>query len=583
MHNKHVQATAFPLLALILMIFSQLAIAAPEPNAVLEASGEGLTYLEVEFRSRDGKELARYQFKANEGLVVDGVALPGGGADYEITAFDGDGIATYSGKGSLSPLVEGDRPQQIALPPTDKDEFQKGGRDGLLVTLSTERLVLESKALDEPNSFTVHLQAYDPRGNALKIDPSDIRWGLTDPTHFELLPKEFEVVLRPRETFPRPNGERCDVPPKVVVCIPNLNCRVINVCPDPWVDISAGNSHTCAVTKGGVAYCWGVNDQNELSAQTTEHCGPAFSGKCSTRPKAVECPAISPCRFIQISAGGALTVALDVNGDAWWWGRIKPGHHKITANGKPIKFEKVTAGANHGCGLATGGQVWCWGGNLFGEAGAPMPMTDVPDFQPVRILPTMKFTKVVAGGEHTCALASSGDDVVCWGRDDSNQTSGPNSSPFPTASGPFHFQHFGGTTPILDLAASDTSTCVTLGNSNGVSCWGRHATLGANQFGTPDQLTVGAMHVCAASGQQMSCMGSNFLGQLGVNSFTDQASPVLVNNPPALFSAISAGSGHTCGLTPNGDAYCWGKTLEGQVGNGAHNLSVPAPAKVTTP
>ena len=34
---------------------------------------------------------------------------------------------------------------------------------------------------------TVHVQAFDPRGNPLKLDPNDVHWGLTDTTHFELL------------------------------------------------------------------------------------------------------------------------------------------------------------------------------------------------------------------------------------------------------------------------------------------------------------------------------------------------------------------------------------------------------------
>ena len=585
MHNSRNHGAARPLLALILLIFSPAAFAAPEPNAVLEVTGEGLTYLDVEFRSREGKELERYQFKANEdGLVVDGVALPAeGGGDYEITAFDRDGIATYSGKGPIPPLLQGDRPLQLVLTPTDKEDDHKGGRDGIIVTLSTERLVLEAKPLEEPNTFAVHLQAFDPRGNAMKFDPNDIRWGLTDPTHFELLPKELAVIVRPVETFPRPNGERCDVPPKVVLCIPNGNCRVIKVCPEPWITISAGGAHTCALMKSGVAYCWGANDQNELSARTTEHCGFSFTGKCSTRPRAVECPANSPCYFTQIAAGGSLTVAIDMHGDAWWWGRNTPGHHKITANGKPLKFEKVTAGENHGCGLTAGGEIWCWGGNLFGETGAPLPMTEVLDFAPFRVLPYVKFSKVVAGGEHTCALFSSGNTVMCWGRDDSNQTTGPDSSPHPSSTGPFHFQHFGGLTPILDVAVSVRGSCVTLGNSNGVSCWGNLTSPGVNLFGTPEELTAGGMHVCAVSAQQASCMGSNFLGQLGINSLVDQASPVPVNGPPTQFATISAGNGHTCGLTPKGEAYCWGKALDGQVGNGTSNLGVLLPVKVTIP
>ena len=45
--------------------------------------------------------------------------------------------------------------------------------------------------------------------------------------------------------------------------------------------------------------------------------------------------------------------------------------------------------------------------------------------------------------------------------------------------------------------------------------------------------------------------------------------PVPVKAPPPLYSVISAGAAHTCGVTPDGDAYCWGDNLAGQVGTGA--------------
>jgi alpha-tubulin suppressor-like RCC1 family protein len=130
------------------------------------------------------------------------------------------------------------------------------------------------------------------------------------------------------------------------------------------------------------------------------------------------------------------------------------------------------------------------------------------------------------------------------------------------------------------VAVSADSSCVKLGSNNGVHCWGRNLPLDLLPFGTPEQLVAGNGHVCAISAQQASCVGSNFAGQLGDNTFAAQAFPVAVNSPPALFSTISAGNSHTCGLTPDGDAYCWGRALEGQIGNGATNWGVGNPQKV---
>jgi len=42
---------------------------------------------------------------------------------------------------------------------------------------------------------------------------------------------------------------------------------------------------------------------------------------------------------------------------------------------------------------------------------------------------------------------------------------------------------------------------------------------------------------------------------------------------------VSTGSGHTCGVTSNGTAYCWGNNRNGELGNGA-TISRPVPTRV---
>jgi len=566
------------LLALIFIFLAPQALSA-EPNAVIEATGEDLAYLDVQLRPKGGKELLRFQFRGTEGLVSEAITLPEDGADYEITAFDAAGRATHSGKGSIRPLLAGDRPRQLPLPTTDQEK-DKGG--GLVVSVSRERMVLEAFASDAPDNFIVDLQVLDPSGNPLKLDPGDIKWGLTDPTHFEILDlkERFQAQLRAKDTFPKP-FKWCDVPTKVVACLPNSSCKAIRFCPDPWVTISGGATHTCALTRSGAALCWGSNDQGELGSPTTTSCTPG--SKCSDRPQRVVCPAGAPCRFTHIAAGVTLTVAIDTNGDAWWWGRGLPVHNKVTATlaGSPVGFTSGAAGYGHGCAISSGrSEVWCWGTNAFGESGLPKSNTEVPHTAPARVLAPMKFRKVVAGGEHTCGISSGGTDIVCWGRDDENQTEGQNSTPFPTATGPFFFQHFGGLTPILDVAASPNSTCVTLGNNNGVRCWGAHIWRNVVPFGSPDQLAAGFDHVCAISAQQARCVGANAWGELGIGTQMLQSAPVAVNSPPAQLDKISAGDSHTCGITPGGDAYCWGKNLSGQLGNGTNGFGLFVPTLV---
>ena len=63
------------------------------------------------------------------------------------------------------------------------------------------------------------------------------------------------------------------------------------------------------------------------------------------------------------------------------------------------------------------------------------------------------------------------------------------------------------------------------------------------------------------------CWGRGSEGQLGDGSETDQSDPVSVAGG-LTFTAISVGGLHTCGLTSGGDAYCWGSNSTGQLGDG---------------
>jgi alpha-tubulin suppressor-like RCC1 family protein len=578
MYSHRLQAIAILLLGLLNI--PAYAGPASGPTLVLEAKAEGLSRLEVRFTVKD-KELSRFEFKGGDGLVVGAVTLPGDvGASYEITGYDMEGRVSHSGKGPIPAQGDNDRPLALPVPPT-------GDADGFVVTVTHERIALTVKPGDS-NQFNVHADFLDPFGNPPKIDPLDIRWGLTDGRDLKLLPNPADardVVLVPNKGV---TLERlCVTPPEVYACLPNSHCYSVKVCSDPWTTVSAGNNHTCALTKSGLAYCWGTNFDGQLGAPSTTSCSPntTFSSDCSTRPLAVVCPAGAPCRFTQIAAGQTMTAAIDTNGDAWWWGRGGVAHHKVSATfqGNAVKFALITAGFGHACAISSSrSEIWCWGTNGRGESGLPAGSPwEVPDWQPNRVLVPFTFKKVVAGGEHTCALGSAGTDVVCWGFNGDNQTSGTTYS----QNGQFYFQQFGGLTQIQDIAASGSASCAALGWGNGVRCWGNYTptTQELASFGTPEHVTVGFGQVCALSGQTASCMGTNNWGELGIGVYGSQAAAVPVKAPPPLYSVLSAGASHTCGITPDGNAYCWGNNQSGQVGNGSAYYSVKVPTLVVKP
>ena len=86
----------------------------------------------------------------------------------------------------------------------------------------------------------------------------------------------------------------------------------------------------------------------------------------------------------------------------------------------------------------------------------------------------------------------------------------------------------------------------------------------------PTLLTVtrGTEHGCGLSAEGRAfCWGSNRLGQLG----DDDAKPNAKTGAVAVataqtFVVISAGANHTCALTSEGVAYCWGLNFTGELG-----------------
>ncbi|MFN5926593.1 MAG: RCC1 domain-containing protein, partial [Roseiflexaceae bacterium] len=82
------------------------------------------------------------------------------------------------------------------------------------------------------------------------------------------------------------------------------------------------------------------------------------------------------------------------------------------------------------------------------------------------------------------------------------------------------------------------------------------------------------------------CWGWNDDGRIGDgNVGVDRRNaPVAVSMPAGVtFASISAGYSHTCALTSAGTAYCWGRNLYGQIGDGTTTVERSAPVAVSMP
>ena len=112
------------------------------------------------------------------------------------------------------------------------------------------------------------------------------------------------------------------------------------------------------------------------------------------------------------------------------------------------------------------------------------------------------------------------------------------------------------------------------------------ATVMGDMEGSFSQITSIDTHTCAITSEGKAyCWGMNGYGQLGNNSTTDSRIPVAVQMPAGVtrFQSIATGGFHTCALTNEGKAYCWGKGDVGQLGNNSTTSSpIPVAASVKT-
>jgi alpha-tubulin suppressor-like RCC1 family protein len=145
------------------------------------------------------------------------------------------------------------------------------------------------------------------------------------------------------------------------------------------------------------------------------------------------------------------------------------------------------------------------------------------------------------------------------------------------------------------LSGGFTHTCGVT-TTNKAYCWGRNlrgeigdgstikrlkptAVSGGILF---RQIDAGFDHTCAVAVSEYRgyCWGDNEAGELGDGTRTSHRTPAPVFGS-RRFDNVSAGSGHTCGVTRTGRTVCWGGNGAGQLGNGTtFRRATPTPLSV---
>jgi len=390
------------------------------------------------------------------------------------------------------------------------------------------------------------------------------------------------------------------------------------------VAISSGHYQTCAILDDGSVSCWGSNTGGQLGDGTTMNRNkPTLTSSLGTGRTAVA-----------ISSGNSHTCAILDNASVSCWGSNYfglLGDGTITQRRTPTQTSSlgtgrtaiaISSGGLHTCALLDDGSVSCWGWNGYGNLGDGT-ITDRSTPTQISSLGTGRTAVAISSGdEHSCALLDDGT-VSCWGynyfgqlgdgtntdRNTPTQISnlGTTTNPRTAALSERDFdgdgilnifdaqQSLGAETTI---SSGDLHTCAILDDGS-VSCWGynwdgqlgdgtttiRRTTptqtlsLGANR--TAVAISSGQYHTCALlDNGSVSCWGSNEFGQLGDGTTTNRGTPTqtLSLGTGRTAVAISSGESHNCAILDNGSVSCWGRNLDGRLGDGTTmNRGTPTP------
>ena len=507
----------------------------------------------VELSAPDLKEPLVYKFEGDpEGRAeIHGtVAVPAGEERrIVVRGYDAEGRERWSGESML--VVEKELTPQVRFALLDSEDKEGAGVEAYA---GSYRMALDPKfdAIGEDGSLRLTGFMEDPDGQPVPVEPGDI-----------LPPREvgeIEIVYTERDFF-EINGRLfiekgeldlsgivlCSQQVKACGRVPRPPFPPITFPIDSIIEVAGGHGHTCALRRSGLAKCWGDNARSQLGvdAAGTDH--------------------LAQHVFTDISAGFEHTCAIDASGAAWCWGANGHWQTGVAYSGagpnpvpNPVQgghaFTRIAAGGYHTCAIDTAGEAWCWGWRTAGQTGDGSMMLNLWNATaPVKVAGGHLFTEISAGYLHTCGLTTGGR-ILCWGDNQDGQTA----SVWGT-----------GTT------ASNKKCDI---NANGTLT---HCSR------TPDG-SYATGYVAVSSGGDRSC-GLTYAGEIycwgdafvGDGSLNDDWVHSLVSGGH-VFTDVSVGASHSCGIA-DGKAWCWGENFDGQLGDGIPTTHKATPVLATSP
>ena len=178
-----------------------------------------------------------------------------------------------------------------------------------------------------------------------------------------------------------------------------------------WSMVAAGNGFSLALNTSGELYAWGSNSYGQLGlGDTLDRYYPVQLG--------TDVDAFS---WKLVDGGGGFTLAIRADDSLWAWGYDGFGQLGSTAVddyaaspvlvNDSVAWIDISAGGDHSLAVNGSGELWAWGRNSAGQLGDGSTTTS---FLPIRIGGDSDWVEVAAGSLHSLAFKTD-DSLYSWG------------------------------------------------------------------------------------------------------------------------------------------------------------------------
>jgi alpha-tubulin suppressor-like RCC1 family protein len=297
---------------------------------------------------------------------------------------------------------------------------------------------------------------------------------------------------------------------------------------------------TCALAADGKLHCWGENRFGEFGNGTLSPADRPVLGGGGRDFVSVHGSKGTP-QICGIARGGAgYCWGYNANGELGS-GTVADAYSPVPIAGN-VRFRTI-ASSYHSCGLDLTGRAYCWGSGLGGQLGTG---NDNNALVPTPVAGDASYTTITNGMQFSCALRQDGR-ADCWGWSGGRGGGGGGASvnrPTPV-SGALRFR---------DISAGEDHVCAAV-LDGAAYCWGK---VSPDAVGTPTRIPGSHRFVKVASGSRAFPYGPScgLTSEGDAYCWHDGLEPVPVPGS-RRFAGLVGGVNGFCGYTPGGAAFCW--------------------------